>query len=650
MSNTSFPGMTVPRTGCCFLLGSVLILCGSARKGACETKDLSGTTDGSVRDVITLVADRQLRTSAAGSTPRVPADGSYPPATSLAEATNAPPPQGIEWNYPWGVNLYGLLQTYLATGNTNYLNFVVDHNLIVGRYYSWLRSLHNSLTNTTGLAAFQKNTALSQFISLGSLDACGAMTAQLMEGVVSYSDAITIEQLKMAQTTAHRIAGGGQARLPDGTLWRPEQLGGTIWADDLYMSCPFLIRWYRHTGDTNVLNDAALQIMNMAGYLQDEDGIWFHGYFYDAACVNGYKWGRANGWAMVATVEVLSVMPTNHPSYSSVLDILTRHIEGIKAVQAPSGMWRQVLDHPELWEETSCTAMFSYSIARAANRGWIDRVHMDTARRGFAALCANITTNGVVNGTCLGTGIGTNLEFYINRSRPSDDMHGRGAVLLAGSEILLNPKLHIAADQGLVAVSWPAGINYFTLETSSNLLAAAWSPCTNSSVVTTDWRRVVTDCPGDAGFYRLRMDEPVYPNTPLTFEAESLARTTHGATSELSVLDSKASGGYFVTFLSDGVGDYIEFTVTNVPAGEYRLKLNFKTNIHRGYVDLTVDGEALGDALDEYFYTAVYPLIEFGTVRFATPGDHTLRFTVSGKHGASSGYTFVADRIVLVPP
>jgi len=106
-------------------------------------------------------------------------------------------------------------------------------------------------------------------------------------------------------------------------------------------------------------------------------------------------------------------------------------------LQAPSGMWRQVLDHPELWEETSCTAMFTYSIARAVNRGWIDPSNMAVARKGFAGICQHVTPKGIVKDTCQGTGIGTNLQFYVDRARPEDDMHGRGPVMLAGAEILL---------------------------------------------------------------------------------------------------------------------------------------------------------------------------------------------------------------------
>ena len=241
-----------------------------------------------------------------------------------------------------------------------------------------------------------------------------------------------------------------QDRLPDGTLWRSHSDGrasdwkpgtetwkpGTIWMDDLYMACPFLVRWSKYTGDPGPLDDAARQIINMAGRLQDADGVWYHAYFVNEPKRSPYKWGRANGWGVVAAVEVLSALPENDPLRPPLLDILRRHLEGLKRLQAPSGLWHQVLDHPELWEETSCSAMFAYGFARAANRGWIDASNLDVARRAFAGLRTRITPEGVVKGTCERTNIGLVLSYYTNRKRPDDDLHGRGVVLLAGSEIL----------------------------------------------------------------------------------------------------------------------------------------------------------------------------------------------------------------------
>lgn len=604
--------------------------------------------DAAIRSVLIRVANRQLRATVSGSAPRTLADGSYPLATTLTDATDAAKPAGIEWDYPWGVNLYGLLQAYRATGNTNYLNFVLDHNRIVGRYYFWLRSLHDSLVSTSGLSSFQQSTALREFFILDRLDYCGSMTAQMLEGVLRYSDAITVEQLEMAQTTARWIAGGGQSRLPDGTLWRTNASPNyTIWADDLYMSCPFLIRWYQYTGDPRYLDDAARQITNMAGYLQDTDGLWFHGYFYNTHSVSGYKWGRANGWAMVATVETLSVMPTNHPARPALLDILRRHIEGVKAVQAPSGMWRQILNDPTLWEETSCSAMFSYSIARAVNRGWIDATNLDVARRAFAGISQHVDQYGAVLDTCRGTGIGTTRTFYLNRSRPYDDMHGRGAVMLAAAEILLHPKLGVAAEPGGAAVSWHAGIPDATLECSSNLVD--WAACGRAPATTAAWENLVEDSEADSAFYRLHLASPAYPEPPLEFEAEALAWTANGASATVSSTDTNASGGEFITLDSDTIGDYLEFTLTNVPAGEYRLKFSFKSGPDRGQVAVTVDGQPAGSPVDEYWYATSYPLIDLGSIDLDSSGNHTVRLTVAGKHAASAGYIICADRFLLVP-
>ena len=112
-----------------------------------------------------------------------------------------------------------------------------------------------------------------------------------------------------------------------------------------------------------------------------------------------------------------------------VLDILRRHIEGIKLVQAPDGMWRQVLDdttNSSDWEETSCTGMFAYSIARAVNQGWIDPTNMAVAQKAFLGICQHVKTNGVIVGTCEGTDIGTTESYYLQRTHPDDDPHGPG--------------------------------------------------------------------------------------------------------------------------------------------------------------------------------------------------------------------------------
>ncbi len=387
-----------------------------------------GITDAEIRDVVARVVKHQIHALA---------DGDYPAVTNLAAARAAKAPEGIDWGYPWGVALYGMLHSTDVTGDKDAGQFVVQHNLICARYYDWLAGLEKNLGPDA--ATFTRGARIRGLMSLGSLDNCGAMGNELLESMIRYPDQVTPQEKAVAARIADWVV-NKQDRLPDGTLWRSVQMNGTVWPDDLYMGGVFLVRYGIYTHDQKYIDDAASNIIHQAALEQDSDGLWFHGYFETNKMHAPFKWGRGGGWAMVALVEALSAMPENDPLRPQLLDIMRKQIDGLKKVQAPDGMWRQVLDKPELWEETSCTAMFAYGIARAVNRGWIDASNMAVARRAFAGLSKNVTADGVVNGTCQGTGIGTTLEFYNTRQRPSDDAHGRGPVILAGTEILLAGK------------------------------------------------------------------------------------------------------------------------------------------------------------------------------------------------------------------
>jgi len=616
-----------------------------------QTNDLSGQTDVSIRNVLSLVAYHNI----------VPlADGDYTPVNSFQAATNALKPTGITWSYPWGVALYGMLQASEATGDTNIENFVVTHDAICRRYYNWLESLNTTVTNQSGLSSWQNSTAIGGLMSMStsSMDGYGAMGAQMMEAILNHTGGIAGTGQDAAGASIANTISTRVGRLPDGTLYRPGSYGGTIWDDDLYMACAFLVRWYEYTGDTNYLSDAAQQIINVAGYNQSTNGLWWHGYFCNtygsfSHTNSPVKWGRANGWAMVATVEVLSAMPTNYPTRAQLLDILRRHIAGVESVQAPDGMWFQVLDdpsNPSNWEETSCTGMFAYSIARAVSRGWIDPTDMAVAQRAVVALCAHVKTNGVVTDTCEGTDIGTNELYYLQRTHPDDDPHSPGPVMMAGSEILLSkndpppPALNVIQSNGQSVISWPAALTNYSLEFSTNLFD--WTALSNAVTVAGNWQ-VVTDSVAGNRFYRMHFNPPPVP-TPTNFEAESLAYTVSDGTVTLTS-DAAASGGVWVQYdPSVGIGSYIQFTVPNLSAGNYDLQFFYKKNNPRGQLQVSVDGANVGGVIDEYGASG-YASTDCGTVTLAMGGSHLVRLTVTGKNTSSSGYRLSADKFVFLP-
>jgi rhamnogalacturonyl hydrolase YesR len=369
-------------------------------------------------------------------------NGDYPAVTNLDAAKSAKPPEGVEWgqeNYPQGVSLCGMQRSTDVTGDKDVDKFVVEYNLICSRYCRWLAGLEKELGKSPDVSDFLRSTKINGLMKPGSLDSCGAMGNEILKSMMRHPDLVTQEEKEVAARCADWVL-HKQSRLPDGTFSRSDATGITIWPDDLYMGGVFLVSWGEYTGEQKYIDDAANQIIRQAAAEQDADGLWYHSYFINEKKHAPFKWGRGNGWAILTLVETLSAMPENNPLRSQLIDILRKQIAGLKKVQSPDGMWHQVLDKPDVWEETSCTAMFAYSIARAVNRGWIDPANMAVARKAFAGIAKNVTPDGAVENTSEGTSIGLDLDYYANRRRPHDDPHGRGPVMMAGTEILMAGK------------------------------------------------------------------------------------------------------------------------------------------------------------------------------------------------------------------
>ena len=249
----------------------------------------------------------------------------------------------------------------------------------------------------------------------------------------------------------------GQMRLADGTLARNRPLLDSLWLDDLYMSVPALAQMGKLTGERKYYDDAVKQILQFADRMfVKEKGLYMHGWVQGMNVHPVFHWGRANGWAILAKTELLEVLPENHPGRARVLDLLRAHIRGLAAVQGHAGLWHQLLDHPESYEETSCTAMFTFGIARAINRGWIDPLaHGPMASLGWNAVATRVNAEGQVENTCVGTGMGWDPMFYMYRPTSVYAAHGYGPVLLAGAEMIA-----LRRGKGAVATVHDGGVHF----------------------------------------------------------------------------------------------------------------------------------------------------------------------------------------------
>lgn len=232
-----------------------------------------------------------------------------------------------------------------------------------------------------------------------------------------------------------------ETRFEDGTFYRAHK---GLMTDDPYMVVPYLVRKWKHTGESRFLDSAIQQIMGTHKRVLDpQKRLLSHLWDLKTETASGMFWARGNGWTVLAHAELLAAMPTDHPRRTEVLAAYVRHMEGIVKVQDPEGGWHQVLDHPESWIETSGTGMLTYGIARGVNEGWLDQSYAHSAVRGWEALEKKTTDEGDVLDVCASTDVG-DLNFYLNRPRKTGDLHGFGSILLAGAEVsrLVRSGLH----------------------------------------------------------------------------------------------------------------------------------------------------------------------------------------------------------------
>ncbi|MDQ8202234.1 glycoside hydrolase family 88 protein [Pelagicoccus sp. SDUM812003] len=329
-------------------------------------------------------------------------------------------------SYEWGVTYAGMIRAAEVTGDPFYHDYVKQRleaiEQIGARYLQRLPEDRPRRYLTDGL------------IEPHNLDQCGSMTAGIIK---AHAHGIGDDLSRFFNPAIDYIS-NKQMRLADGTFARNRPLPNSLWLDDLYMSVPALAQMGKLTGEHKYFDDACAQIiqMNERMYLPDT-GIYRHGWVEDMSPHPSFAWGRANGWTIMATAELLSELPADHPQFDTILSIYQQHIAGIAAHQGIDGFWHQLLDRPETYQETSATAMFVFSLARGINRGWIEAsAYAPRAILGWNALSTQIDEEGAIHGTCVGTGIGWDAAFYAYRPVSKHAPHGYGPTILAGAEVL----------------------------------------------------------------------------------------------------------------------------------------------------------------------------------------------------------------------
>jgi unsaturated rhamnogalacturonyl hydrolase len=335
-------------------------------------------------------------------------------------------------SYEWGVTYCGMLLAAEATGDIRYRDYAAARITAIATVAAHLRA---QPAPTTEPAGPQRMLALRPVLAPQSLDDSGSMSVAFIKAARA---GINPDALRPWIDNYLKWISTGQYRLPDGTLARNRPLHNALWLDDLYMSVPALAQMGALTGDRRYFDDAVKQILQFSERMfVKETGLYRHGWIQEMSPHPAFHWGRANGWAVVAMAELLSVLPEDHPGRAAVIAQFQAHARGLAATQSGAGLWHQLLDRNDSYLETSASAMFTYAIARGINRGWLDPLaYGPMVSLGWNAVVKQVNAQGQVENTCVGTGMGFDPAFYYYRPVSVYAAHGYGPVLLAGAEMI----------------------------------------------------------------------------------------------------------------------------------------------------------------------------------------------------------------------
>jgi unsaturated rhamnogalacturonyl hydrolase len=204
-----------------------------------------------------------------------------------------------------------------------------------------------------------------------------------------------------------------------------------MWIDDMFMITAVQAQAYRATGDTAYINRAAREMVVYLDSLQMPNGLFYH------APDVPFFWGRGNGWMAAGMSELLRSLPKNNPDRPRIMDGYKKMMASLLKYQAEDGMWRQLIDDPSSWAETSCTGMFTFAMITGVKEGWIDKkIYGPAARKGWLKLITYIDENNDIHEVCEGTNKKNDRQYYIDRKRNIGDLHGQAPVLWCAAALL----------------------------------------------------------------------------------------------------------------------------------------------------------------------------------------------------------------------
>ena len=169
--------------------------------------------------------------------------------------------------------------------------------------------------------------------------------------------------------------------------------------------------------------------------LQKPNGLFEHG------LKAPFYWCRGNGWVAGGMALILKNLSATSQYREPIMAGYRRMMAELLRLQKPDGLWAQLVNEPEVWSETSGSAMFTSAMATGVRRGWLDAAtYGPAARRAYLALLKHLDSYGNIDEVCMGTGAHDDHAFYLARPRKIGDAHGQAALMWTVNALLTGNK------------------------------------------------------------------------------------------------------------------------------------------------------------------------------------------------------------------
>jgi polygalacturonase/rhamnogalacturonyl hydrolase YesR len=319
------------------------------------------------------------------------------------------------WSYVMGIEMEGMLDTYLTYGNENVLHYLQQYPA----------KMIDDQGKITGYDYNEFN-----------LD--NVRTAKFIYRMYNLSKNKRDGELKALKTLFRQLE--KQPRTKDGVWWHKAVYAYQVWLDGIFMGLPYYTQAAAQLKGvkkaTKYYADAVDQIIKTDRRTYDENtGLWKHAwdethemFWADKQTgLSQHTWARALGWYTMAMVEVLDALPQDYSRRDEVITLFQKAMQAVVNYQdQKTGVWYDVLDVNDKrnYLEATASSMFAYCLLKGARMGYLDDHFKQAGIKAYEGIIRQfirVNTDKTISLTqcCSVSGLGPGISKKVLKAAPN---------------------------------------------------------------------------------------------------------------------------------------------------------------------------------------------------------------------------------------